>query len=140
MIKVLEVSHTDVDSSIKGVRHQLNKKVEYDINFWDSSAQKSEVLSYQFSVHRGEISEGYRFSASIPWGFHWLIGDPLDEKFRIPSLLHDDMCDKNINGELRDKAFRLLLKKEGVDSWKVRLMFKAVVKYREVKTNIRGWF
>lgn len=140
MIEILKVSHSKVDSKIVGVRHQLNRPVVYNINYRDSSAQKSEVLVYSFSVQRGEIRRGYRFSASIPWGFHWLIGDPLDEKFRIPSLLHDDMCDKGVNGVLRDKAFRFLLKEEGVDSWKVRLMFKAVVKYREVKAKVKGWF
>ena len=140
MIEILRVTHTPIDSKIVGVRHQLNQPVHYTVTYRESEI---EIDSYIHSIQRGEIRKGYRFSASIPWGFHWLIGDPLDEKFRIPSLLHDDMCDKGVNGvngELRDKAFRFLLKKEGVDSWKVRLMFKAVVKYREVKAKVKGWF
>ena len=136
MIEILKVSHSKIDSKIVGVRHQLNRPVQYTIKYKESEIEGD---IYVYTIHN-LINRNYRFSASIPWGFHWLIGDPLDEKFRIPSLLHDDMCDKGVNGELRDKAFRFLLKEEGVDSWKVRLMFKAVVKYREVKAKIKGWF
>ena len=138
MIKILSIDYSEVDSSIKGVRHQLNDYVSFEIRYWDSKAAKVKGLSYTYSLHGDVIAKDYRFSASIPYGFHSIIGDPLDEEFKVPSLIHDHMCDQGDNGELRDKAFRFLLKEEGVDKCTTRIMYKAVVKYRKITKWFKG--
>ncbi len=130
-MEILGIKHSEVQSEIKGVRHQLKQPVQYVIVYFDQGITKYYV---------GSIKKDYRFSASIPWGFYWVVGHPLDDEFRVPSLIHDDLCDKDVDGYLRDRAFRFLLRKEGLDKRIVRIMYKAVVQFRKAKTKVKGWF
>lgn len=106
----------------RGDRHILENDVDYTIKY---------KVRGETKYYYGTIKKGYPWSASIPTGLHWAVGHPLDEEFMNAALIHDDLCDKDWDGTLRDLAFKFLLKRDGV-SWRKRnIMYWAVVKYRK---------
>lgn len=88
--------------------------------------------------------------SSIPKFAQWAIGKPLDPIWAMESLVHDHLCNIDFIGEVRDKAFRLLMKRNPKIVAKIGLKigwkYTAVVQYREWKggifsklTNWLGW-
>jgi len=82
---------------------------------------------------------------SIPEIAECIVGEGLDPIWATESLVHDILCWIDFNGELRDKAFRLLLKRNP-QVMKVKgkrivsLMYTAVVQYREKKQMLKDLF
>ena len=59
--------------------------------------------------------------ASVPFPARWLIGDPFQDEFIVPSLIHDWYCDNTkttIARTLADAVFWELLRIERVPRWK----------------------
>ena len=64
--------------------------------------------------------------ASIPGFGQWLIGQPLDDAFRVPSLVHDAGYADRTMRVLHDVIFFHLLRQAGVPLWKASIMYVAV--------------
>lgn len=83
-------------------------------------------FSYTF-----EISNPYYFDgASIPKFFHRVIGANTDNKFLIPALVHDVLCENhnyiNYNRKLSSEVFNALLEANKVNPFKRFLMKHSV--------------
>lgn len=86
---------------------------------------------YSFS-----IPKMYRWNgANVPFGLWHLIGSPSDNRFRIPSMVHDFLCENHnvINNDryLSSVIFERLLRVAGVNALKRKLMFLAVDNFQK---------
>lgn len=89
----------------------------------------------RFKTFRREA--GFRWDgATIPEALWPLVEHPTHGKFRVPSFVHDILCNIGYDGPLRDDTFYYLLKQEGVREADALSMHKAVYRYREGKTLI----
>lgn len=86
------------------------------------------------------IEAGYRWDgASIPWIFWRIIGSKTDNRFLIPSLIHDKLCENhalvNYDRYFADKVFERLLYVSGVPAIKRWAMFHGVDNFQK----FQGW-
>ena len=90
---------------------------------------------YGFTAKAGYTWDG----ASIPCLFWRIIGSKTDNRFLIPSLVHDLMCENKefVNNDryFADKVFERLLYVSGVNAVKRWAMFHAVDNYQK----FQGW-
>ncbi len=74
-----------------------------------------------------DIESGYQWDgASIPGIAQWFIGKPLDEPYRVPSMLHDGGYEDRTKRVLHDVIFYSQLRLNRVPKWKALMMFAAV--------------
>ena len=104
----------------------INKK-ELKVALLDRKNQKK----YTFTIHKGYCWDG----ASIPRIFWRLIGSKTDNKFLIPSLIHDVLCENHsyVNNDryFADKVFERLLRVSEVPAFNRWLMFHSVDNYQK---------
>ena len=86
---------------------------------------------YTFTIQKGYCWDG----ASIPRIFWRLIGSKTDNKFLIPSLIHDVLCENHsyVNNDryFADKVFERLLRVSEVSAFNRWLMFHSVDNYQK---------
>lgn len=97
-------------------------------------------IEYQNKIYKFHIKTHYRWNgANIPFGLWNLIGSPSDNRFRIPSMLHDFVCENHdvIGYEryLSSIIFERLLRVAGVNNIKRKLMFLAVDNFQKIFRN-----
>lgn len=95
------------------------------------------IVLYQDKIYKFSVEKHYRWNgANIPFGLWNLIGSPSDNRFRIPSMLHDFICEHHgvIDNEryLSSIIFERLLRVAGVNKIKRKLMFWAVDNWQKV--------
>ena len=104
----------------------INKK-ELKVALLDRKKSKK----YTFTINKGYCWDG----ASIPRIFWRLIGSKTDNKFLIPSLIHDVLCENHsyINNDryFADKVFERLLRISEVPAFNRWLMFHSVDNYQK---------
>lgn len=104
----------------------INKK-ELKVALLDRKKSKK----YTFTIHKGYCWDG----ASIPRIFWRLIGSKTDNKFLIPSLIHDVLCENHsyVNNDryFADKVFERLLRVSEVSAFNRWLMFHSVDNYQK---------
>lgn len=104
----------------------INKK-ELKVALLDSKKSKK----YTFTIQKGYCWDG----ASIPRIFWRLIGSKTDNKFLIPSLIHDVLCENHsyVNNDryFADKVFERLLRVSEVSAFNRWLMFHSVDNYQK---------
>lgn len=104
----------------------INKK-ELKVALLDRKKSKK----YTFTIQKGYCWDG----ASIPRIFWRLIGSKTDNKFLIPSLIHDVLCEKHsyVNNDryFADKVFERLLCVSEVPAFNRWLMFHSVDNYQK---------
>lgn len=92
-------------------------------------------VTYGFTIPRHFRWDG----ASIAPVFWLLIGSKTDPRFRIPSLIHDYMCNNkyivNFDRKFSSKVFKALLIVAGVNKLKVSAMYHAVDNWQK----LQGW-
>lgn len=86
------------------------------------------------------IPKHFRYDGATIAPIFWLfIGSKTDPRFRIPSLLHDYMCNNkyivNFDRKFSSKVFKALLKVSGVSKIKRETMYHAVDNYQK----FQGW-
>lgn len=86
------------------------------------------------------IPKHFRYDGATIAPIFWLfIGSKTDPRFRIPSLLHDYMCNNkyivNFDRKFSSKVFKALLKIAGVSKIKRETMYHAVDNYQK----FQGW-
>lgn len=99
-----------------------------------------EIL-YKGKTYNFVVEKHYRWNgANVPFGLWNLIGAPSDNRFRIPSMIHDKLCENhNFIGNdrlLSSIIFERLLRVAGVNSIKRKLMFTAVDNWQKL---FCGW-
>ena len=120
------------DEENKAIKEKpfLNKK-RISVTLFD--LKKNE--RYGFTAKEGYTWDG----ASIPCLFWRIIGSKTDNRFLIPSLVHDLMCENKefVNNDryFADKVFERLLYVSGVNAFKRWAMFHAVDNYQK----FQGW-
>lgn len=104
----------------------INKK-ELKVALLDRKKSKK----YTFTIQKGYCWDG----ASIPRIFWRLIGSKTDNKFLIPSLIHDVLCENHsyVNNDryFADKVFERLLRISEVPAFNRWLMFHSVDNYQK---------
>lgn len=89
--------------------------------------------TYNFEIPKGYCYDG----ASIPRFFWRIIGSNTDNKFLIPALVHDILCEnhKYVDNDRRfsTEVFNALLEASEVSSFKRFLMKKSVDCFQKVK-------
>ena len=130
-IEYVAILHSDV------VKHQDSDK-------WVLDNDAHYTITYEeggiCQCKKGTILKGYRWNgADIPWAAQWLIGNPMDEVFAIPSMFHDYGIENEWRGILRDKVFRVLLQESKVKTWKIPRMFRGVVAWRKLSNWWESW-
>lgn len=92
---------------------------------------KRKSKKYTFTIHKGYCWDG----ATIPRMFWRLIGSKTDNKFLIPSLIHDVLCENHlfVNNDryFADKVFERLLYVSGVLAVNRWLMFHSVDNFQK---------
>ena len=86
------------------------------------------------------IPKHFRYDGATIAPIFWLfIGSKTDPRFRIPSLLHDYMCNNkyivNFDRNFSSRVFKALLKVSGVSKIKRETMYHAVDNYQK----FQGW-
>ncbi|MFL0806746.1 MAG: DUF1353 domain-containing protein [Oceanobacter sp.] len=104
----------------------------------DSILRNGSTLSYVGSTESWFfVVSGRTVSIRVPFGFEWdgasipgfgrwLVGHPLDNAFRVPSLVHDAGYAGRTTRVLHDVIFFHLLRQFGVPLWKASIMYTAV--------------
>ena len=104
----------------------LNRK-EFEIILFDLKIQKR----YKFTAKKNYTWDG----ASIPALFWRIIGSKTDNRFLIPSLVHDLLCENHnfVNNDryFADKVFERLLFVSGVPAFKRWAMFHSVDNFQK---------
>lgn len=98
------------------------------------------VIIYKNTTYKFSVEKHYRWNgANIPFGLWNLIGSPSDNRFRIPSMIHDKLCENHefINHDrlLSSIIFERLLKVAGVNKLKRQVMYLAVDNYQKLFCN-----
>ena len=90
---------------------------------------------YNFSIPKGYCYDG----ASIPRFFWRVVGSNYDNRFLIPALIHDVLCEHHeyINNDksFSTDVFNALLESSGVYSFKRFLMKNSVAFYQTIFCN-----
>lgn len=99
------------------------------------------LVEYEGQKYEFSIETHYRWNgANIPFGLWNIIGSPSDNRYRIPSMVHDKLCENhdfvNHNRYLSSLIFERLLKVAGVNKIKRKVMFIAVDNYQKL---FCGW-
>lgn len=93
-------------------------------------------LDYIFTIPKGYCFDG----ASIPKGFWNLIGAPTDNRFLIPAMVHDTLCEHhnyiNCDRALSTNVFNALLEASEVNPLKRCVMKNAVACFQSL---LCGW-
>jgi len=96
---------------------------------------KKHLKKYSFTIPKMYCFDG----ASIPRFFWRIIGSNTDNKFLIPAMVHDYMCENhccvNYDREFSTKVFDSLLKVSGVKSYKRFLMKNSVSIFQKCFCN-----
>jgi hypothetical protein len=114
-----------------------------------TAGEKRDAARYPFincsGLHCNITYKGKQYELFIPKGFRWdgatiapifwlLIGSKTDNRFRLPSMIHDYMCNNkytvDFDRKLSSVVFRALLRVNGVPGWKITLMYWAVDTYQ----------
>ena len=98
------------------------------------------TITYGDKTYKFPVEKQYRWNgANIPFGLWNLIGSPSDNRFRIPSMIHDKLCENHHfighDRYLSSIIFERLLRVAGVNKIKRRLMFLAVDNFQ----RFCGW-
>ena len=87
---------------------------------------------YEFKIPKGYCYDG----ASVPRVFWRIIGSNTDNKFLIPALIHDILCEHHeyINNDraFSTNVFSALLKSSDINSFKRFLMKNSVAFYQTI--------
>lgn len=118
--------------------------------------EKQQIARFPFinctalDVKLTDLKKDVTYGFTIPKHFRWdgatiapifwlFIGSKTDPRFRIPSLLHDYMCNNkyivNFDRKFSSKVFKALLKVSGVSKIKRETMYHAVDNYQK----FQGW-
>ena len=103
-------------------------------------------LDVRLTDYKKNVTYGFTIPKSFRWDgatiapIFWLfIGSKTDARFRIPSLIHDYMCNNkyivNFDRKFSSKVFRALLKVAGVGKAKREIMYQAVDNFQK----FQGW-
>jgi len=88
--------------------------------------------NYEFKIPKGYCYDG----ASVPRIFWRIIGPNTDNKFLIPALIHDVLCEHHeyINNDraFSTNVFSALLESSGINSFKRFLMKNSVAFYQTI--------
>ena len=93
-----------------------------------------------------DVTYGFTIPKSFRWDgatikpiFWLLIGSKTDARFKIPSLIHDYMCNNkyivNFDRKFSSEVFKALLLVSGVSKFKAQIMFTAV----DLFQMTQGW-
>lgn len=98
------------------------------------------VILYKNKTYKFSVEKHYRWNgANIPFGLWNLIGSPSDNRFRIPSMLHDKLCENHdfigYDRLLSSIIFERLLRVAGVNKIKRQVMFLAVDNFQRIFRN-----
>ena len=107
-----------------------------------TDGEKRDAARYPFincsSLKVMFVYEGKQYEFRIPKGFRWdgatipslvwfLVGSKTENRYRIPSLIHDYLCNNkyviDFNRKASSVALRALLRENGVAEWRVFLMY-----------------
>lgn len=96
------------------------------------------VIYYKNQIYQIKIERGYKWDgANVPLGFWWLIGKPSYDKFKIPSMIHDKVCENHhlINNDryLSSLILAKLLQASNVNNFKIKIMFFFTDLYQRFK-------
>jgi hypothetical protein len=104
---------------------EKQKAAEYP--FINCSSLKVRITYYgqQCEFH---VPKGFRWDgATIPWFVWWIVGSKTENRYRLPSMIHDYMCNNkyvvNFNRKLSSDVFRALLRANAVAKWRVAVMY-----------------
>ena len=118
--------------------------------------EKQQIARFPFinctalDVKLTDLKKDVTYGFTIPKHFRWdgatiapifwlFIGSKTDPRFRIPSLLHDYMCNNkyivDFDRKFSSKVFKALLKVAGVSKIKRETMYHAVDNYQK----FQGW-
>lgn len=104
---------------------EKQKAAEYP--FINCSNLKVRITYYgqQCEFH---VPKGFRWDgATIPWFVWWIVGSKTENRYRLPSMIHDYMCNNkyvvNFNRKLSSDVFRALLRANAVAKWRVAVMY-----------------
>lgn len=122
---------------------------DYENNFFKKLfLKKFYMLIYEVNVfifynkqkYIFKVEKKYKWDgANVPFGFWTLIGKPSYEKFKIPSMIHDKVCENHylINNDryLSSLLLEKLLKASGVGLIKRKIMFF----FTDLYQRFRDW-
>lgn len=104
---------------------EKQKAAEYP--FINCSNLRVRVTYYgqQYEFH---VPKGFRWDgATIPWFVWWIVGSKTENRYRLPSMIHDYMCNNkyvvNFNRKLSSDVFRALLRANAVAKWRIGVMY-----------------
>jgi hypothetical protein len=104
---------------------EKQKAAEYP--FINCSSLKVRITYYgqQCEFH---VPKGFRWDgATIPWFVWWIVGSKTENRYRLPSMIHDYMCNNkyvvNFNRKLSSDVFRALLRANAVAKWRIGVMY-----------------
>jgi hypothetical protein len=104
---------------------EKQKAAEYP--FINCSSLKVRITYYgqQYEFH---VPKGFRWDgATIPWFVWWIVGSKTENRYRLPSMIHDYMCNNkyivNFNRKLSSDVFRALLRANAVAKWRIAVMY-----------------
>lgn len=104
-------------------------------SLWVKLSDKKKNKVYEFIVPKDYCWDG----ATIPSVFWNLIGAKTDNRFLVPSMIHDVLCEHHeyvdYDRYFADKIFERLLYVSGVPGWKRWLMFHSVDNFQK----FLGW-
>lgn len=105
----------------------INKR-DLNVAIFDRKKEKC----YKFTIKKDYVFDG----ASVPRFFWRIIGANTDNKFLIPALIHDTLCERkdiiDNDRELSTNVFNALLYTEDVNSFKRFLMKNSVAFYQTI--------
>ena len=108
----------------------INKK-QLEVALFDNIQKRS----YRFVIPKGYCYDG----ASIPRLFWRVIGSNTDNRFLIPALIHDVLCENhnyvNSDRNFSSRVFRALLISSGVNKFKAQMMYLSVDNFQ----RLCGW-
>lgn len=101
------------------------------VTLFDHKKQKK----YEFTIPKGMKWDG----ATIPRCLWCIVGAKTNPKFRIPSLIHDYLCQNkfviDFDRNYSSKVFKALLLVAGVNKFKAQTMYLAV----DLFQRTQGW-
>jgi hypothetical protein len=85
-------------------------------------------ITYHGQQYEFHVPKGFRWDgATIPWFVWWIVGSKTENRYRLPSMIHDYMCNNkyvvNFNRKLSSDVFRALLRANAVAKWRVAVMY-----------------
>jgi hypothetical protein len=85
-------------------------------------------ITYHGQQYEFHVPKGFRWDgATIPWFVWWIVGSKTENRYRLPSMIHDYMCNNkyvvNFNRKLSSDVFRALLRANAVAKWRIGVMY-----------------